>query len=36
MEPAESYTQKYEKGILIIIFLQREGWFNVSRKPKHW
>ena len=24
-------AQKYEKGILIIIVLQREGWFNVSR-----
>ena len=27
-------AQKYEKGILIIIVLQREGWFNVSREPE--
>ena len=27
-------AQKYEKGILIIIVLQRKGWFNVSHEPK--
>ena len=27
-------AQKYEKRILIIIVLQREGWFNVSREPE--
>ena len=29
-----AHTQKYEKGILIIIVLLAEGWFNVSRDPE--